>query len=82
MIGQTLMDETVDCSSVFDHIDDLLDFPLEDVEAGLPLPNHDSFPSIWSTHSEPISCSNPVFTSNNSSSELSAELSVPVSIPF
>ncbi|PKI56369.1 hypothetical protein CRG98_023254 [Punica granatum] len=77
MIGQKLMDEAADCGSFFDHIDDLLDFPVEDVEAGLPLANHDSFPSIWSAQTESLPCSDSVFTNNSSSADLSAELSVP-----
>ncbi|KAF5733743.1 GATA transcription factor 8-like [Tripterygium wilfordii] len=75
MIGPTFVDE-IDCGSFFDHIDDLLDFPTEDDECGLPPADSNSFPSIWSTQSEPIPCSESVF-SNNSSSDLSVELSVP-----
>lgn len=80
MIGQKLMDETADCGSFFDHIDDLLDFPVEDVEACLPPANSGLIPSIWSTQPESIPCSDSVFTGNNSKSDLSAELFVPVSI--
>lgn len=78
MIGPNFMDE-IDCGSFFDHIDDLLDFPAEDVDAAsLPAAsNCNSFPSIW-TESESLPGSDSVF-SGNSSSDLSAELSVPVS---
>ena len=87
MIGQTntsgsFMDE-IDCGSFFDHIDDLLDFPSDDVDASLPdctttnnhascfIDNDDnSFPGIWSTQSDSLP---------GSASDLSAELSVPVS---
>ncbi|KAL9388549.1 hypothetical protein Peur_017154 [Populus x canadensis] len=85
MIGQTntssgFMDE-IDCGSFFDHIDDLLDFPSDDVDASLPdctttnnhascfIDNDDnSFPGIWSTQSDSLP---------GSASDLSAELSVP-----
>jgi hypothetical protein len=87
MIGQTnttsnFMDE-IDCGSFFEHIDDLLEFPSDDVDATLPdcttTNNHtscfmnnddNSFPGIWSTQSDSLP---------GSASDLSAELSVPVS---
>ncbi|KAJ6350044.1 hypothetical protein OIU78_006266 [Salix suchowensis] len=85
MIGQTnttsnFMDE-IDCGSFFEQIDDLLEFPSDDVDATLPdctttnnhsscfLSNDDnSFPGIWSTQSDALP---------GSASDLSAELSVP-----
>ncbi|XVF83201.1 hypothetical protein PTKIN_Ptkin16aG0115000 [Pterospermum kingtungense] len=81
MIGPTSFIDEIDCGSFFDHIDDLLDFPNGDVEAGLPAAdsaiNAADFPSIWTpTQSESFPCSDSVF-SNNSASDLSAELSVP-----
>ncbi|EOY18663.1 Plant-specific GATA-type zinc finger transcription factor family protein isoform 1 [Theobroma cacao] len=80
MIGPTNFIDEIDCGSFFDHIDDLLDFPNEDVEAGLSASdsavNASAFPSIWTTHSESLPGSDSVF-SNNSASDLSAELSVP-----
>ncbi|XVE99304.1 hypothetical protein REPUB_Repub03eG0187200 [Reevesia pubescens] len=80
MIGPTNFIDEIDCGSFFDHIDDLLDFPYEDVEAGLSASdsaiNADAFPTIWTTHSESLPASDSVF-SNNSASDLSAELSVP-----
>ncbi|XP_022139214.1 GATA transcription factor 8 [Momordica charantia] len=82
MIGNSFADE-IDCGSFFDHIDDLLDFPVEDVDAGLPPAkggdSANSFPTIWPTHSESLPVSDSVFSAN-SNSDLSAELSVPVSI--
>ncbi|KAJ0045877.1 hypothetical protein Pint_06040 [Pistacia integerrima] len=75
MIGPNFMDE-IDCGSFFDHIDDLLDFPNEDIEAGLAAADSKSFPSLWPTQSESLPGSDSVF-SNNSSTDLSAELSVP-----
>ena len=87
MIGQTnttsnFMDE-IDCGSFFEQIDDLLEFPSDDVDATLPdcttTNNHsscfmnndgNSFPGIWSTQSDSLP---------GSASDLSAELSVPVS---
>ncbi|KAJ4720779.1 GATA transcription factor [Melia azedarach] len=75
MVGPNFMEE-IDCGSFFDHIDDLLDFPNEDIEAGLSSADCNSFPSIWPTQSESLPGSDSVF-SNNSSTDLSAELSVP-----
>ncbi|KAI4373040.1 hypothetical protein MLD38_011209 [Melastoma candidum] len=70
------MDE-IDCS-FFDHIDDLLDFPSEEIDSVLPpsLGKPESvLPSIWA---ESYQCSDSVFSgSAASSSDLSAELSVP-----
>ncbi|KAL9422174.1 hypothetical protein AB3S75_034440 [Citrus x aurantiifolia] len=74
MIGTNFMDE-IDCGSFFDHIDDLLDFPNEDVEAGLPNADSNSFPSIWPTQSDSLPGSDSVFS--NSSTDLSTQLSVP-----
>lgn len=66
--------EEMDCVSFFDHMDDLLDFPMndEDFEAGLTA-KIDPFPSIWSTESDSVF--------SNPKSDLSAQLSVPVSPP-
>ncbi|XP_061347052.1 GATA transcription factor 8-like [Gastrolobium bilobum] len=84
MVGPNFMDE-IDCGSFFDHIDDLLDFPVEDVDgAASSLPsvassaaaNCNSLASIWPAESESFPCSDSVF-SGNSASGLSAELSVP-----
>lgn len=76
------MDE-IDCGSFFDHIDDLLDFPVEDVDGGgASLPsvaatgNCNSLASIWPPESESFPGSDSMF-SGNSASDLSAELSVP-----
>ncbi|KAF2295740.1 hypothetical protein GH714_033784 [Hevea brasiliensis] len=86
MIGPANFIDEIDCGSFFDHIDDLLDFPTDDIEACLPGPdctttnnnngNANSFPSIWSTHSDSLPGSDSVF-SNNNGSDFSAELSVP-----
>ncbi|XP_023552240.1 GATA transcription factor 8 [Cucurbita pepo subsp. pepo] len=79
MIGNSLGDE-IDCGSFFDHIDDLLDFPVEDVDLGLPPVNRgdsaNSFPTIWPTHSESLPGSVSVFSANDNA-DLSAQLSVP-----
>ncbi|PON67969.1 GATA transcription factor [Trema orientale] len=76
MIGPNFMDE-IDCGSFFDHIDDLLDFPCDDVDTGLgPSTDTKAFPSIWSTQPDSLPGSDSVF-SGNSASDLSAELSVP-----
>ncbi|KAK8510167.1 hypothetical protein V6N13_103764 [Hibiscus sabdariffa] len=80
MIGPTDFIDEIDCGSFFDHIDDLLDFPNDDVDAGLSASdsavNAAAFPSIWTPQSESFPGSDSVF-SNNSASDLSAELSVP-----
>ncbi|XWS66168.1 hypothetical protein CRYUN_Cryun05aG0176700 [Craigia yunnanensis] len=76
MIGPTKFIDEIDCGSFFDHIDDLLDFPNEDVEAGLSAFDSAAFPSIWTTNSESLPASDSVFC-NKSASDLSAELSVP-----
>ncbi|XVF75558.1 hypothetical protein PTKIN_Ptkin13bG0196500 [Pterospermum kingtungense] len=77
MIGPTDFVDELDCGSFFDHIDDLLDFPNEEVEAGLSVADSAAaFPAIWTTDSESLPGSDSVF-SNNSASDLSAELSVP-----
>ncbi|KAL2324809.1 hypothetical protein Fmac_023867 [Flemingia macrophylla] len=84
MVGPNFMDE-IDCGSFFDHIDDLLDFPVEDVDgaAAATLPsvsagagNCNSLASIWPPESDSFPGSDSVF-SGNSASDLSAELSVP-----
>ena len=79
MIGPNLMDE-IDCGSFFDHIDDLLEFPPEDVSGGLMGGDCNSFPSIWTSPSDPLAGPNSVFSgpNSNNNSDLSAELSVPV----
>ncbi|EEF28339.1 GATA transcription factor 8 [Ricinus communis] len=88
MIGPTNFIDEIDCGSFFDHIDDLLDFPTDDIDSCLPdctnavnvNGNVNSFPSIWSTQSDSLPGSHSVFssnTNNNSASDLSAELSVP-----
>lgn len=78
MVGGPNGVDEMDCSSLFDQIEDLLDFPDDDIDAGLLSGNLDSFPSIWSAHLESLPVSDSVF-SNNTASDLSAELSVPVS---
>ncbi|XP_031374395.1 GATA transcription factor 8-like [Punica granatum] len=63
--------EDMDCGSFFDHIDDLLDFPMNENDidaAGLP-GRLDSFPSIWTAGSDSVF--------SNTNSDLSAQLSVP-----
>lgn len=79
MPGQNIMEE-IDCGSFFDQIDDLLDFPSDDVEAGLPPIDHDSFPSFWSDQTQSLPGSGSgvgsVFEAHPGS-DLSAHLSVP-----
>ncbi|WCJ19320.1 GATA transcription factor 8 [Euphorbia peplus] len=83
MIGPANFVDEIDCGSFFDQIDDLLDFPADDIDACLSGPeknssgNVNSYPSLWSTHSESIPCSDSVFSHNQTVSDLSAELSVP-----
>ncbi|XP_056163148.1 GATA transcription factor 8-like isoform X1 [Syzygium oleosum] len=70
MPGQNMMEE-IDCGSFFDQIDDLLDFPNDDVEAGLPPIDRDSFPSIWSAHPDSLPVSGSVFGAHHHDSDLS-----------
>lgn len=82
MIGPNFMDE-IDCGSFFDQIDDLLDFPADDVEAGQANEDCNSLiPNLWQTQPESLPGSDSVFSTNNSASDLSAELSVPVSYNY
>ncbi|GLT93216.1 hypothetical protein SLE2022_110170 [Rubroshorea leprosula] len=74
MIEPNFADD-LDCG-FFDQIDDLLDFPNEDVDAGLSAADAAAFPSIWAAQSESLPGSHPVF-SNNGNSDLTAEFSVP-----
>lgn len=74
--------DEIDFGSLFDQIDDLIDFP--DKDNGCGLGGSDDFPNIWSN---PAPCDggfDPIFTGNNTNtaSDLSAELSVPVSIIY
>jgi hypothetical protein len=78
MIGPNFIDE-IDCGSFFDQIDDLLDFPTDDVDTGLGTEDCNSFPTLWQTQPESLPGSDSVFSAKNSASDLSAELSVPVS---
>ncbi|KAF8021113.1 hypothetical protein BT93_G1519 [Corymbia citriodora subsp. variegata] len=81
MPGQDMMEE-IDCGSFFDSIDDLLDFPGDDVEAGLPPIDRDSFPSIWPAQPESLpssgsgSGSGSVFDAHPAT-DFSAHLSIP-----
>lgn len=80
MIGTNFMDE-IDCGNFFENIDDLLDFPTgeDDVEAALGSADCNKFPTLWSNQSESLPGTDSVFSAGNSASDLSAELSVPVS---
>ncbi|XP_021862759.2 GATA transcription factor 8 [Spinacia oleracea] len=77
MSGTKLMEE-IDCANFFDQIDDLLEFPNDDVEKnlvdnGATIDQYNDFPPVfWSENS-------PVFSSahSNTASDLSAQLSVP-----
>lgn len=79
-MGSADFAEEIDCGSFFDQIDDLIDFPADN-GCGLSS-GADDFPNIWSNPSGCLPGSDPIFTGNNgnSASDLSAELSVPVSI--
>lgn len=79
-MGSNVVDE-IDCGSFFDHIDDLIDFPLENENVGLSSTDCKDFPSIWN---DPLPDSDSLFSGShrNSASDLSAELSVPVSVMF
>ncbi|XP_009598426.1 GATA transcription factor 8-like [Nicotiana tomentosiformis] len=74
-MGSNLVDE-IDCGSFFDHIDDLIEFPLENEGAGLSSTDCKDFPTIWN---DPLPDSDSLFSGShrNSASDFSAELSVP-----
>ncbi|KAL8159826.1 hypothetical protein V2J09_001363 [Rumex salicifolius] len=78
MVGTDFMDE-LDCGSFFDHIDDLLDVPTDDLDTDLVGANGDcdSFPNIFTGCSSDGFLSADSVFSANSASDLSAELSVP-----
>lgn len=80
MMGSNYNDE-MDCGSFFDHIDDLIDFP-SDNDIGFNSGNGNDFPSIWSNNVEDLPGPDPIFPGmkNDSASDLSAELAVPVSL--
>ncbi|KAL8242169.1 hypothetical protein R6Q59_012471 [Mikania micrantha] len=77
MTGQNFTEE-IDCSSFFDHIDDLIEFPsvkdttLNSVECN-------EFPSTWTNNSDDLPVADPIFCGGNSdnASSLSADLAVP-----
>ncbi|KAG4941499.1 hypothetical protein JHK87_045370 [Glycine soja] len=75
MIGNFIDD--IDCGNFFDHIDDLLEFPDDaaaaDTSAAAPVPPPANF---WSAESDSLPATDTVF-SDNSVTDLSAELSVP-----
>ncbi|XP_021743323.1 GATA transcription factor 8-like [Chenopodium quinoa] len=77
MSGITMMEE-IDSGNFFDQIDDLLEFPNDDVEKGLgdngvAMNQYNNFPPVfWSDNSPVFSASH-----SNTASDLSAELSVP-----
>lgn len=74
------MDET-DCGNFFDQIDDLIEFPADNECGGdgsfLSFDDSKDFPSMWN---DPLPESDPLFSNDTTASDLSAELSVPVSI--
>ena len=65
--------------SFFDHIDDLIDFPADN-GCGLGSGGCADFPSIWAKPPAALPGSDPILSNNYSASDLSAELSIPVSI--
>ncbi|OVA18067.1 zinc finger protein [Macleaya cordata] len=80
MFGPAFTDDTNNCGDFFDNIDDLLNFPLEDVESG----DFNNLRSVWSPPPPPqtdvLASSTAVFsdTNNTTSSELPPTgLSVP-----
>ncbi|KAL2933572.1 GATA transcription factor 11, partial [Bienertia sinuspersici] len=67
--------EEIDCGNFFDQIDDLLEFPNDDVEKGLVEDGeYKDFPPVFWSENSPVFSGN----TNNSASDLSAELSVPL----
>ncbi|XP_038886093.1 GATA transcription factor 8-like [Benincasa hispida] len=70
--------DEIDCGNFFDHIDDLLDFPTENLD-DVAFTNVAAFPPIWTTHSDslPSAVVDPVFSADTGDSGLSAELPAP-----
>ncbi|XP_010554544.1 PREDICTED: GATA transcription factor 8-like [Tarenaya hassleriana] len=75
MIGQSFADE-MDCGNFFDNMDDLIDFPNEDIGLGFGMGDNDVFPSIWSAQPESWPGSDQLFSSKNNS-DSPTELYVP-----
>lgn len=85
-MGPNLVDE-IDCGNFFDQIDDLIEFPPENECGGgggsggvgdfVIAGDSNDFPSMWS---DALPDSDPFFCNGGAASDLSAELSVPVSI--
>ncbi|XP_071732925.1 GATA transcription factor 8-like [Rutidosis leptorrhynchoides] len=79
MTSQDYMEE-IDCASFFDHIDDLIEFPLVK-DTPLDSINCNEFTNIWTDNSDELQVSDSVFIGsrgdNKSIVVLSPELSVP-----
>lgn len=78
MSGQDFIEE-IDCSSFFDHIDDLIEFPQVN-DTSLDSVECNEFNNIWSTNAtDDLQVSDPIFGGGNSdnAAALSAELAVP-----
>lgn len=73
-MGSEFVDE-IDCSSFFEHMEDLVEFSPENEGSCVDAVDCKDFPSIWN---DPLPDPNPLFSSN-SASDFSAELPVPVS---
>ncbi|CAN4080706.1 unnamed protein product [Withania somnifera] len=74
-MGSNFVDE-IDCSSFFDHMEDLIEFSPENECGSLDAVDCKDFPTIWN---DPLPDSNPLFSGSysNSASDFSTELSVP-----
>lgn len=88
MIEPSFMDD-IDmdlCGDFFENIDDLLDFPIEDIEGGVTGGDCDGFQGLWPPPMDALpGGSGNVLSDKNSghgTSELPTELSVPVSLPI
>ncbi|KAL8224134.1 hypothetical protein R6Q57_019609 [Mikania cordata] len=77
MRGQNFTDE-IDCSSFFNHIDDLIEFPSVN-DTTLNSVECNEFPSTWTNNSDDLPVADPIFCGGNSdnASSLSADLAVP-----
>lgn len=88
-MGPNFGDE-IDCGSFFDQIDDLIEFPSDNdcgeggvsgfvADGSFVIDGCNNFPDVWSGS---LPDNDPLFSGSqiNSASDLSAELSVPVSI--
>lgn len=75
MAGQTFTEE-IDCESLFNHIEDFIEFPPV-TDTSLDSIDCNDFSDIWTNNSDELQVSDPIFSDNNSAAALSTEIAVP-----